>query len=128
MSAGRILLLLLVVGVVGWLVRSSGLLAPIMPRPEPGAPAAPADRARAAARAEGSRNSQAEAASRDLDAQAVAGRVSENMTPEQVRALLGSPDAVDAEATEAGIPRERWSYRAVGKTVVFENGVVVRVE
>jgi len=128
MSAGRILLLLLVVGVVGWLVRSSGLLGPAALAPGPEAPASPTDRARAAARAAGSRDSQSEAASRDLDSQAPAGAVAENMTPEQVRALLGSPDAVDSETTETGVAREKWTYRRAGKTVVFENGVVVRVE
>lgn len=50
------------------------------------------------------------------------------MTPEQVRALLGPPDSVDSETSETGVAREKWTYRSVGKTVVFENGIVARVE
>ena len=128
MSAGRILLLLVVVATVAWLVRSSGLLLSGGHASEPGVRAAPADRARAAARAAGSRNAQAEAASRDLESQPSGGAVSENMTPEQVRGLLGPPDSVESDTTESGVARERWTYRRVGKTVLFENGVVVRIE
>jgi hypothetical protein len=50
------------------------------------------------------------------------------MTTDQVRALIGPPDSVESETGENGVARERWTYRQVGKTVVFENGVVVRVE
>lgn len=56
-----------------------------------------------------------------------AGTVSENMTPDQVRALLGSPDDVSSETLGSGLTRETWTYRNVGKTVVFENGVAVSV-
>ena len=59
--------------------------------------------------------------------QPLAGTVSENMTPDQVRALLGTPDDVATETTSAGGTRETWTYRNVGKTVVFENGVAVSV-
>jgi hypothetical protein len=125
MSAGRILLLLLVAGAGLWIVRSALL-------PDTSAPAggsrAPIERARAAARASGAENSQLEAAAREAEAPASGGSVSENMTPDQVRALLGSPDAVDSETTETGTAREKWTYRSAGKTVVFENGIVVRVE
>jgi hypothetical protein len=88
----------------------------------------PIERARAAARASGAQNAQLETAAREAEAPASGGSVSENMTPEQVRALLGPPDAVDSETTETGVARERWTYRSVGKTVVFENGIVVRVD
>ena len=44
------------------------------------------------------------------------------MTPDQVRALLGAPDDVSSEGG-----REVWTYRNVGKTVVFENGVATSV-
>jgi len=50
------------------------------------------------------------------------------MTADQVRALLGPPDSVDSETTDGGSARERWTYRTAGKTVVFENGIVIRVE
>jgi hypothetical protein len=56
------------------------------------------------------------------------GAISENMTPDQVRSLLGSPDETRTETSETGASRERWIYRSVGKSVVFENGVVIRVE
>ena len=49
--------------------------------------------------------------------------VTENMTPDQVRALLGAPD----EVTSDGRAREVWTYRSVGKTVTFENGVATSV-
>ena|SRR5437870_7118937 len=127
MSAGRILLLLIVVGTIAWLVRSSSSHF-LAPSPSETGSAAPAERARRAARAAGARNSQTEAASHDLESQATAGSVGENMTPEQVRTLLGQPDSVDTETTDAGAARERWTYRRAGKTVLFENGIVVRVE
>jgi hypothetical protein len=50
------------------------------------------------------------------------------MTPDQVRALLGPPDSVDSETSDFGAAREKWTYRSAGKTVVFENGIVTRVE
>jgi hypothetical protein len=55
------------------------------------------------------------------------GAVSDNMTPDQVRALLGPPDEVSTETTPAGASREIWTYRSVGKSVVFENGIVAAV-
>ena len=57
----------------------------------------------------------------------LAGTVSENMTPDQVRALLGSPDETSSETLGSGVTRETWTYRNAGKTVVFENGVAVSV-
>lgn len=56
------------------------------------------------------------------------GGVTENMTPSQVRALLGTPDEVQPGTGEGGRPRERWVYRQAGKAVVFENGVAISVE
>lgn len=125
MSLGRLLLVLVLVGAGVWLVRSQHLLGPAKPD---AARAAPVDRAREAARASGARNAQTEAATRDLDAPAPDGAITENMTPEQVRALLGPPDGVDSQTTDSGVALEKWSYRRVGKTVVFENGVVARIE
>src|SRR5262249_8293549 len=127
MSAGRILGLLLAVGVVVWLIRSPAVLGP--GKPGEGI-ASPIGKARAAARASDSRSAQTEAVNRGLESPASAGggAVSENMTPDQVRALLGPPDSVESQTGEDGIARERWTYRQAGKTVVFENGVVVRLE
>ena len=54
--------------------------------------------------------------------------VTENMTADDVRRMLGAPDEVSTGATETGKPIERWTYRAAGRVVVFEAGVVARVE
>ena len=51
------------------------------------------------------------------------GDVTENMSPEQVRRLLGNPDAIESSGN-----RERWIYRQAGRVVVFVNGVAVSVE
>ena len=127
MSAGRILGLLLAVAVVVWLIRSPGVL---LPGSAGGGLSSAAEKARAAARASNARSAQTEAVNRGLESPAsgAGGAVSENMTADQVRALIGPPDSVEPQTGEDGIARERWTYRQVGKTVVFENGVVVRVE
>jgi hypothetical protein len=118
----RLLTLLIVAGVIAWLVKRYGVLTP-------GSPASPTGdaigRARAAAAASDARTNAAAAMSREAD-QSAAG-VTENMNPEQVRALLGSPDDVQTETLDSGMKRETWTYRSVGKTVVFENGIAVSV-
>ena len=50
------------------------------------------------------------------------------VSPDQVRALLGSPSEIQSETMESGARREKWIYSSVGKTVIFENGVVVSVQ
>ena len=126
MSMGRLLLILLVLAGGIWLARTQSLFGPPADKADA---VAPADRARAAARVSDTRNAQAEAASKSLEAPAgSADTVTENMTGEQVRALLGPPDTVETEATESGSGREKWIYRNAGKTVVFENGAVIRIE
>src|SRR5262245_48277004 len=112
----RLLLLLIVVGVVVYLVKTQGLLTKST-APDPRG--SPIDRARSAAAASDARTSAGDAVAREADASA-GGSVSENMTPEQVRALLGTPDDVSTETTASGGTRETWTYRRVGKTVVFE--------
>ncbi|HEX7253336.1 MAG TPA: hypothetical protein VF376_10685 [Thermoanaerobaculia bacterium] len=125
MSFLRLLLALLILAFGYWLVTKSGLLH----RGEEAVPAeAPIERARAAARASEQRNAQTAGAQREADAPANPGTVTENMTPDQVRGLLGPPSDVRTETTDSGARRERWVYSTVGKTVVFENGVVVSVE
>ena len=126
MSLGRLLLVLLLLAGGFWLVRTQHLFGPAAEAAGDGA-AAPTARARAAAQASARREAQTEAAKQSLDS-APAGTVSENMTREQVRALLGPPDSVDSETSDSGVAREKWTYRSVGKTVVFENGVVARIE
>ena len=119
----RLLLLLIVVGVVVYLVKTQGLLTKSTAADPRGSPI---DRARSAAAASDSRTTAGDAVAREAD-QPLAGTVSENMTPDQVRALLGTPDDVATETTSTGGTRETWTYRSVGKTVVFENGVAVSV-
>jgi hypothetical protein len=119
----RLLLLLLAAGIVAYLVKTQGLLTRSTPAETRGSPI---DRARSAAAASDARTSAGAAVAREAD-QASTGAVTENMTPEQVRALLGAPDDVSTETTDSGVARETWTYRSVGKSVVFENGIVVSV-
>jgi hypothetical protein len=121
----RLLLLLIVVGVIAYLVKTQGLLH-MSPATETER-GAPVERARAAARASDQRTAAGEAASREAD-QPQGGSVSENMTPEQVRKLLGPPDETSTETTGSGATRETWVYKSVGKSVVFENGIVLSVQ
>ena len=119
----RLLLLLIVAGVVVYLVKTQGLLTKSTAADPRGSPI---DRARSAAATSDARTTAGDAVAREAD-QPLAGTVSENMTPDQVRALLGTPDDVASETTSTGGTRETWTYRNVGKTVVFENGVAVSV-
>ena len=118
----RLLLLLVVAGIGFYLYKqrvvSSGAAGPSTGNP--------VERARAAAGASDARTAAGDAVAREAD-QPAGGAVSENMTPDQVRALLGAPDDVQRETLENGSTRETWSYRNVGKTVVFENGIAVSV-
>jgi len=66
-------------------------------------------------------------AAREADKSSGSG-ITDNMTPDQVRSVLGTPDSVEPGTTDTGRPRERWIYRQAGKAVVFENGVAVSVE
>jgi hypothetical protein len=119
----RLLLLLAAVGIVVYLVKTQGLLTKSTAADPRGAPI---DRARSAAAASEARTSAGDAVAREAD-QPMTGSVTENMTPDQVRALLGTPDDVSTETTPSGGTRETWTYNNVGKTVVFENGVAVSV-
>lgn len=73
------------------------------------------------------RDSALSEAAREAD-KASPGGITDNMTPDQVRSVLGNPDAIEPGASDSGKPRERWIYRQAGKAVVFENGVAVGVE
>lgn len=123
----RLVLLLVVVGVGIWLYKNSagGLLGS---REKDASVAAPTDRAREAARRIEARQSETDRLASEAQSPREAGRVHENMTPAEIRALLGPPDEVTTGTTETGAPRETWIYRSVGKRVVFENGVAVSVE
>ncbi len=125
MRAGRLLLLVIVVGVGLWLYKSSA--GNLFTRKDEAAPSTPLERARAAAKANDSRNAETAGAQSAADSGAPAAGVTENMTPDQVRALLGAPSETQSETTDAGVRRETWTYRDVGKTVVFENGIVTSI-
>lgn len=66
-------------------------------------------------------------AAREAD-KASPGGITDNMTPDQVRSVLGNPDSIETGASDSGKSRERWIYRQAGKVVVFENGMAVSVE
>lgn len=120
------LLLVLIVAAVAWyLAKSNGLLSPATPSTPGGGPI---ERARAAAAANDARAAAGAAVARESDQPgSAASGVTENMTPDQVRSLLGPPDDVQTETTDAGVRKETWTYRNVGKSVVFENGVAVSI-
>ena len=122
----RLLTLLIVAGVIAWLVKTYNTSHVAAPDSTGERRGSPIDRARSAAAASDARTAATDAVGREAAAP-VGGSVSENMTPEQVRALLGSPDDVATEAMGNGGTRETWTYRSVGKTVVFENGIAVSV-
>ncbi len=118
----RLLLLLVAVGIGFYVYKQQSLSSGA-----PGSPTGnPVERARGAAGASDARTAAGSAVAREAD-QPAGGAVSENMTPDQVRALLGSPNDVQTETLENGSTRETWTYRSVGKTVVFENGIAVAV-
>ena len=124
-EAMKRLLLFVIAAVVLWyLAKNFGLLPAGVAGG--GSTTAPIDRARTAAAASDARTAAGQGVAREAD-QPSNGGVTENMTPDQVRALIGSPDDVSTETTATGGPREIWTYRSVGKTVIFENGVVAGV-
>ena len=126
MRASRLILLLIVAGAGLYILKNySGLFASRSQDTAPG-PASPIDRARAARDQSDRRVASSESASREADSAPEAG-VTENMTQDQVRALLGPPDEVEADTGDNPRARETWIYRRVGKTVVFEKGVAVSV-
>lgn len=120
----RLILFLIAAAVAWYLAKSFGLISPAGPTAAPNG--SPVERARAAAAASDARTNAGAAVAREADQSGSAG-VSENMTPDQVRSLIGPPDDVETETTASGGTRETWTYRSVGKTVVFENGVAVSI-
>ncbi|HXM75461.1 MAG TPA: hypothetical protein VN971_01665, partial [Thermoanaerobaculia bacterium] len=107
MRAGRLILFLLAAAAGLWLYRSSSSS---LIQGKEDSKSAPIDRAKAAAEKSQARNAEAAAA----QGQADGGSVTENMTPDQVRALLGPPDEIEAGTTDNGRSRETWTYRRVG--------------
>jgi hypothetical protein len=126
MRASRLLLLVVALGVGAWLYlnNSKNLL---QTKSEDGSASTPLERARKAAAASSSRSAETTGAQAASEATAPGAGVSENMTPDQVRALLGAPTETSSETLESGVKRETWTYRDVGKSVIFENGVVTSI-
>ena len=124
---GRVILLVIVLAAGFWLYKHSagGLLGS---REGPASSTAPIERARQAAQRAGERQAEMDRLGSETAPVREPGRVHENMTPAEIRALLGPPDEVSTGSTASGGPRETWIYRNVGKKVVFENGVAVSVE
>jgi hypothetical protein len=121
----RLFLFVLAAGIAFYLVRSHALPSRAAGPEEP-PQASPLERARAAAAANDARVAASDALAREVERPG-GGGVTENMTPPQVRALLGPPDEVSSETTPSGASREIWTYRSVGKSVVFENGIVSEI-
>lgn len=124
---GRLILLVIVLAVGFWLYKHSagGFLGS---RDEGGASTAPVVRARQAAQKVDARQAEMDRLASEAAPPREPGRVQENMTPAEIRALLGPPDEVSTDLTASGGSRETWIYRSVGKKIVFENGVAVSVE
>jgi hypothetical protein len=122
----RIILLVIVVAAGFWLYKNSagGLLG----SRAKDAPASPVERARRVAATADDRQAETQRYASEEPTPREAGRVHENMTPTEVRAMLGAPDEVSTETTASGGTREIWTYRNVGKRVVFENGVAVSIQ
>lgn len=123
----RLILLVVVLAVGYWLYKNSagGLLGS---READSSSRAPIDRARDAARKADARHAEADRLGSEAAVPREAGRVHENMTTTEVRALMGAPDEITSDSSPTGAPRETWLYRSVGKKIVFENGVAVSVE
>jgi hypothetical protein len=123
----RLILLVIVVAAAFWLYKHSagGLLGTNDVGP---APRAPVERARDAAHKSEVQQQELDQMGREAsDNSREAGRVHENMTPSEVRQMMGDPDEVTTGVSAAGTPQEIWVYRKVGKRITFENGVAVSV-
>jgi hypothetical protein len=123
----RIILLVLVVGAGLWLYKNSsgGLLGS---RGDESSSRAPIERARQAAQKANERQAEIDRLGSESAPPREAGRVQENMTPNEVRKLMGAPDEIVPGASDSGTPRETWYYKSIGKKIVFEKGVAILVE
>jgi len=126
MRASRLVLLLIVAAAGLYVVKNYSGLFGSRPQDAAPGPASPIERARAARDQSDRKTAQTESTSREADSAPAAG-VTENMTPDQVRALLGPPDEIETGTGDNLRTRETWFYRKVGKSVVFENGVAISV-
>jgi len=128
MRASRLVMLLVGLAIVLYLIKNQSSLFGPRPSDAGAGPASPIDRARTVREKADSKAAERESTSHEADSNAPqAAGVTENMTPEQVRGLLGPPDDVQTGTADNGRSQETWTYRRVGKTVVFENGVAVSI-
>ena len=126
---GRLILLVIVLAVGFWLYKNSagGLFGSRSTSTGVEA-SAPIDRANAAAKKANERQLEADRMSQQDSSTGAGGQIHENMTPSDVRALMGSPDEITTGVSETGAPRDIWLYRSVGKKVIFQSGFVVSIE
>jgi hypothetical protein len=126
---GRLILLVIVLAVGFWLYKNSagGLFGSRSTSTGVEA-SAPLDRANAAAKRANERQLEADRIGHEDVSTGAGAQIHENMTPSDVRGLLGSPDEITNGISETGVPREIWLYKSVGKKVIFQNGFVYSVE
>jgi hypothetical protein len=117
MKPGRLVAILVLAAAALWIWRNPGELKKLARGGLPETPKA----------ADSPQNSQLNEAAREAERSSGSG-VTENMTPEQVRGLLGSPDEVESYTSDAGKPGEKWTYRQARRVVVFENGIAISVQ
>ena len=117
MKLGRLIAIVVLAAAGLWVWRNPGELKKLAPGSSSETPKAP----------DSQPNSQLNEAAREAEKSSGTG-VTENMTPEQVRGLLGSPDEVESFTTDAGRPGEKWTYRQAHRLVLFENGIAVSVQ
>src|SRR5262249_3434394 len=55
------------------------------------------------------------------------GSAKEGMSREEVRELLGRPDAIDNVKRDDGVEQVRWTYREAKRVIVFEKNRVVSI-
>ena len=122
---GRLIGILLTLAVVAWVVKTYGVFGS---KPGSDATSTAMEKVKETEKKSDSYNSQLAAAAQEATQAGGNGTVSENMTPEQVRALLGEPDSIEQTTSDTGKAQERWIYRSVNKTVLFENGIAVSVQ
>ena len=124
MSVGKLLAVAIVLSAALWVFKHPEVLKSSLSTPA--SPAVPG--AATVGGATSDRNSQLKEAAAEADKASAGGGVTENMTPDQIRTLLGNPDNIETSTLDNGKLQERWTYRQAGKVVVFENGIAVSVQ
>jgi hypothetical protein len=124
---GRLIFILIALILVVYLIQNYHVFSP---RTGDGSvsTSAPLQKARALERQAKRRKAEMDETAREAEQTIQGPEVSENMTPDQVRSLLGPPDEVETGTSDTGKSQERWIYRQAGKTVIFEDGVAVSVK